>query len=486
MTTTTTFSKIPAELIEGVYQWLDARSIFRLSQVSHQFRRVLQQSSALEYKMRLELSGFRDGLKPGVSSERLAMLEAYQAAWTSFHPNQCDSKSVLMDGHLWELVGNVLVTYSAENGFRFNRIPSSTRHILPAAWSVASVPFAVSDFSLDLSQDLLLVVEINHNVKVNTVIHLLSLQNGGPHPLARKAGLSPDIDSSDYPAPHHFQIRIFGDHVGVLTDSIDRVELIVWEWKTGNLKKHLFDDDMTSFAFLDDYRLLISVYTALSGLPPELRVLEIDGHLTEMIGYFSFKLPAFSPLHEVPETEIVIHTEPRTSWATDSDLNEPFATSLTDRLFVVSLWGETLHATDPTFMLCFLLSALLNIMGNPPEGTDDRSIVWDKWGPGTRMLRVPQLPDPWVCFVYGQRCILLTDQTHYKILDFNPLSTSQNRITHEKTVDKRQRLFLHPVTTSAPFALLSVDVSPSAAVMLAEDAIVTVSPNEEEFTIFYV
>lgn len=229
---------------------------------------------------------------------------------------------------------------------------------------------------------------------------------------------------------------------------------------------------MTSFAFLDNRMLLISGFL---GSQPELRVLQIEGDKTD---WFSFQLPAFSRrVQDTSEIDLMIQTEPSTSWAADHNLDEPFTTSHSDRLFVVSLrrW-ETFQATEATFMLCFLLSTILDLMERPPDGTKDRTIVWDKWGPdGTRMLRVSQLPDPWVCYVYGQRCVIQTCPTRCQILDFNPLCTSPDRITDEKTVDKRRRLFLHPVTTSAPFGLLSVAISPSAAVMLAEDGIVAVS-----------
>jgi hypothetical protein len=232
---------------------------------------------------------------------------------------------------------------------------------------------------------------------------------------------------------------------------------------------------MTSFAFLDGRRLLISAFTDFQ---PELRVLDIQSPQTDMSGYFFFRLPELSHDFEgISDIDMTIQTEPPTSWAADSHPDEPFTTCHSDRLFVVSLRGwETLQRPEPTFMLCVRLSTLLNLIENPPDDTVDCAIAWDQWGPsGTRMLRVSQLPDPWVCFVYGQRCVIQTTPTRCKILDFNPLSTSPNRILHEKSVDKRRRMFLHPVTTSAPFALLSVEVSPSAAVMLAEDGIVTVS-----------
>ncbi|KAJ7667978.1 hypothetical protein DFH06DRAFT_235204 [Mycena polygramma] len=183
------------------------------------------------------------------------------------------------------------------------------------------------------------------------------------------------------------------------------------------------------------------------------------------------------------DVHMMIQTEPPPSWPVGSHPEEPFTTCHSDRLFAVSLQGWD----GPTFMLCTLLSTLRSLMEKPPGRTIYQTIAWDQWGPTcTRMLRLPQLADPWVCFVYGQRCAIQATPTRCQILDFNPLSTSQNRISHEKEVDKRRRMFLDPVTTSAPFTLLSVNISRSAAVMLAEDGIVTVSPDEDVFTILSV
>ncbi|KAJ7095342.1 hypothetical protein B0H15DRAFT_904062 [Mycena belliarum] len=479
--------EIPPELLQVICLCLDALSIVRLSQVSRQFHRLLQDSSALQYNIQLELAGLCDGQAVAASAARLELLKVYQAAWASFEWTQSNSTRVESEGNLWELVGNVLAMYRPERGFSFTRIPSPIRNVPSAQWSVPDVPISVKDFSMDLSQDLLLVVEFDEE-KSATVVHLLSLQTGQAHPSARNPLLARLIQMN-MPGPSSFQIRIFGEYIGVMAEDFDDdVELLIWNWKSATLKKHMRRADITSFAFLDSQRLLIAGLT--TDLQPELRVLDIKGHISDMTGYVSFRLPALSrPLQDVTEIDMRIQTEPAPSWPAGCNMDEPFAVSHTDRLFVVSLrrW-EAFQATEPTFMLCFLLSTLRDMMERSHDGGENRTVfTWGHWGPhGTRMLRVAQLPDPWVCFVYGQRCLLQTDRTRCKILDFNPLSPSPDRMIDERTVDKRRRLFLHPVTTSAPFTLTSVDIAPSAAVMLAEDAIVAVSTDEDAFTIFSV
>ncbi|KAF8195944.1 hypothetical protein K438DRAFT_1826775 [Mycena galopus ATCC 62051] len=466
---------LPTELIEAIYIQLDdALSLVRLSQVSRQLRLIFQCSSTLQYKVQLKLAGLCDGFGNAGSAARLDLLKAYQTAWSSFACTRNTKTTVNMGDSYWELVGNVLATYNTESGFVFTRIPCALRQVPHVEWSVDDVPFPVNDFSMDLSQNLLLVVEVTSSG--STVVHLLSLNTGRPHPLARNAHLAGDDNAPGPSSPSHFEIRVFGDYVGLMVED---AELLVWEWKTGVLKKDLCGNEMTSFAFLNHRTILVSV---LVGYQPELRVLDIEGSQIDMSEHFSFRLPALSRgTAQVTRVKMSIQTEPPPSWTAEPHPAEPFTTCHSDRLFVVSLgWSES----GPKFLLCVRLSPLLNLMENPPE--DSRTVAWDAWGPSnTRALQVAYLPDPWVCFVYGQRCVIQTAQTRCQILDFNPLTTRQQTLG-EKRVDTRRRMFEQPVTTSAPFALHSVDIPPSAAVMLAEDGIVTVSPDEDLFTIFAV
>ncbi|KAJ7047414.1 hypothetical protein C8F04DRAFT_1058758 [Mycena alexandri] len=469
---------VPPEIIESICHCLDALTIMKLAQVSRQFRRIVQ-SSALQYKTQLELAGLRDGQVGNFgSAARLDMLKAYQAAWAGFDWSQSTQTTVPIHG-LWELVGNVFATYSSETGFVFNRIPSPLRHIPDEQWSITAVSCDVNDFSMDLSLDLLLVVELNSSKSV--VIHLLSLKTGRPHPLARQPRLSAELNSPSPSATYFYQIRIFGEYIGVMTEHEDEIlELHVWEWKTGTLKKHIFEEHITSFAFLDHQRLLVSGF---ADLHPELRVLEINDSPTDTTS-FTFVLPELSL--DPSDMEINIQTEPPPSWPANARLAEPFTTSHTDRLFVVSLGGWDSH--ELAFMLCIQLSTILNLMDKPMNSAGHHTISWEQWGPSTRMLRVPKLPEGWVCYVYGQRCVIQTDKTQWKILDFNQFDLDpQSRIKHEKTVDRRCRMFAQPVSTSAPFTLRSISIPHSIhAAMLAEDAIVAVLKDENLVTIFSI
>ncbi|KAJ7068223.1 hypothetical protein C8F01DRAFT_1117338 [Mycena amicta] len=491
---------LPPEIIVSLCSWLAAASVTRLSHVSRRCNRIIQQSSAVQYALNLELAGLcnlQNSSFEQTSASRLDALRAYRESWKNLNPKAHPNPTrVRLTGRYWELLGNVFATYNSDHGFSFQRVPCSLRKIPFEHWELPVFPGHLVDFSMDLSQDLLVVVEV---ASMKLAIHLLSMKTGQPHPAARLPRLAREIQDHVPPTFDFFQIRISGSYVGLMTEleaghEVASLELFVWEWRTGVLKKYLNSPALTSFAFLDNARIIISVFAHvdpwLDHLAPQLRILDIDGPIHDMHGCFTFCLP----LLDTADAEMLILTEPAPAWSTETTRESAFTASHADRLFVVSLHGldeddqEFGPLQDPTFLLCFRLSAILDAMGQRREPDQEPNLAWSEWGPhSTRMLRIPITPDPWVCFVYGSRCIIQTGPEVCQILDFKQLyPLSDNRIVHAKKVDKRRRLFKASVTTSAPFSLHKFPIPVSAAVMLTEDSIVTISADEETCTIFSV
>lgn len=151
----------------------------------------------------------------------------------------------------WELAGNVLGTYSSETGFRFNKVPSAMRSRPHEHWSFDDLSHEVNDFSLDVSSDVLAVVEITSPCvdsgcsklvlltrasRSSFNLHILSLKTGKPHPFAELPQISAHLQSTG--SSQSFKIRIYGQNLGVMTRRGDEIfELHVWSWKTGVLRK---------------------------------------------------------------------------------------------------------------------------------------------------------------------------------------------------------------------------------------------------------
>nr|GAT54093.1 predicted protein [Mycena chlorophos] len=488
-------STLPPEILIAICRWLDAVSVARFCRISKRLHNLIKHSSAVQYAVALELAGLSDISNSSFatsSSARLGALLAYNDAWKNIDPeSRAFQTHCKLTGKYWELVGNVFATYSADDGFAFTRIPCAIKSLQPNYWKLPVFAGSIVDFSMDLSQDLLVVVEV---ASLGLSVHLLSLHIGEPHPAARLFRLVRQVEEPLVNTFEAFQIRIFGTYMAVMSE-IDTeglaCELLVWDWKTGALKKHMYGPTLTSFAFLDAQRLIVTFLDDESAkITPQLCIIDVEGPLEIPLDTFTLLLPAIDRTSP-SEIELLLLTESAPSWPASATCECPFATSHADRLFVVSLCGLELEddgsvTTDSSFFLCVRLSTILDAMNANPGKT---CIDWADWGPTqTRMLRIRKgFSETWVCCVYGLRCAIQPSRNTCQILDFTSFYTSaDNRIVHPKQVNKKHQLFLESVTTHAPFTLQKVAIPASMAVMLTEDSLVTVSLDEESCSIYSV
>lgn len=93
------------------------------------------------------------------TSARFTMLGRYQAAWERLELRRQEVLT-MHNGLSWELAGGILAQTVDEAGrsLVFTRLPSQLRGIEAATWTHDNLSFAVRDFSLDSSQDLLVIV----------------------------------------------------------------------------------------------------------------------------------------------------------------------------------------------------------------------------------------------------------------------------------------------------------------------------------------
>ncbi|KAF7301630.1 F-box domain-containing protein [Mycena indigotica] len=479
--------RLPPEIAESICRWLDAKSVVRLSQVSQRWNDIIKRSSAVQYAIELELSGLcnvdNSSFSPA-SVARLAALMAYRNSWDRFNPKKhAQVTPAALGGNYWELSCNVFATYDSDRGFTFQRIPCALRNIVPERWDLPVFSGDIADFTMDYSQDLLVVLEVGASMCM--VVHLLSMKTGQPHSSARLPRLSRDVEKPTATAFSSFQMRIFGSYVGVMADigaDYTEIELMVWEWRNGSLKKHIYSPALTSFAFLDNERIIISTFLEddyMKTLVPQLQVLEIAGYMNDMDGSLTLCLPSVDRA-DVHDVEMLIITEPAPSWPVGTIHEAPFVATHDDRLFVVSLQGfeegeeDEDDLADPTFLLCIPLSVILGFLRSQ---YGDPCFLWSDWGPPfTRMIRLLRSPEPWSCFVYGSRCVIQISPDECQMLDFKKVyPLSDNRITHDKKIDQNGRLFVEPVLTSGPFSLRKFPIPASNAVMMTEDSILTVS-----------
>jgi hypothetical protein len=91
--------------------------------------------------------------------KRLELLRSYEASWKKVDWSEHNTIHSPVD-HVWEFYGNVWAYCRGADAIDFVQLPSRLRGIPMRQWTLR-FDFAVRDFSMDPSQDLLVMVEKN-------------------------------------------------------------------------------------------------------------------------------------------------------------------------------------------------------------------------------------------------------------------------------------------------------------------------------------
>lgn len=93
------------------------------------------------------------------AAEKLERLKKRQAAWDELKWSE-DKNVDMSTGTVWELYGGVLAQASEDRRtFSFRQLPSHHRGIEERTWTVDVSNSNVRDFTMDPSQDLLVIAE---------------------------------------------------------------------------------------------------------------------------------------------------------------------------------------------------------------------------------------------------------------------------------------------------------------------------------------
>lgn len=199
---------------------------------------------------------------------------------------------------------------------------------------------------------------------------------------------------------------------------------------------------------------------------------------------------------------ISIRSDPSPTWQPHPDLQVPFYTANSERVFVVTLW-VAYSANIFTLLLFVPFSTILKHLKASVEKL--RDLRWEDWGPtGTRLIKAPSGHSMvWVCYVFGSSYIAPhpTSETiqhpvgpkEIQIYDFNQLSIKRELGQCSERKAKESDIVLKPtelelnssifkskVWTELPYRWRTTHVPHHEdyafnAVMLGEDTIVTVT-----------
>jgi len=497
-------SALPMELVIDILSALDFRSLLTCRRVCRLFHMLVHDCTALQYCIELAVAGMEDGPPSSVSAaERLNRLRQYKAAWDSL--KWVRDETIDMSGHLWELYGGVLAQYdSVGQSLNFRQLPSDSRGIECQVWSVEILGTRLRDFAMDPSQDLLVLIEnpkgtnwgISRDELRFSCIHFRNLRTGEAHPSARLATITHEQDTPD--ALVKYTLQVSGDHIGILFHHQGGNELLIVEWKTGQVKMRVFGDEIRSFAFLTDQHVMIAV---LSAMGSHLLVMDFK-HAPERPGRVSledvgnsqgvssFYFPRLSYASTI--IEITIRSDPAPSWTPHPNLQIPFFTARDSRLYVITIWVEN-HAQMLSVVLFVPSSTLISRLNDGRFGDHH---PWEEWGPrGTRMIPSPGHSFVWVCYVFGTKFVVhrqLGTTPSIQVYDFNHLALQQalgsdnvpSNMTERvvwSSVVHNYGVFSTAVSTSLPYLTRTtpLQLESGDAVMCSEDSLIIVKGNDE-------
>lgn len=247
---------LPPELLIKIFLLLDFHTVLRLQRVSTALNDIIRNYAVVQYHIELGVAGMVDGAPfpraPFSTAERLRRLRLYQSRWT--HLKHAREQTVRhVRGGVWELTQGVLAQGISTPGVEpaevrklfFTRLPSSARaESRTREWSHSGYEFAVRDFTMDPSQDLLVLVRASSRSGIETEaeagdtcqLELRSLSTNKKHPKAKSEALIHALDGGTRPYSHSMQICqdlfaiLHTVHAGTWPDK-----MVVYNWKSGKL-----------------------------------------------------------------------------------------------------------------------------------------------------------------------------------------------------------------------------------------------------------
>ncbi|RPD61710.1 hypothetical protein L226DRAFT_461076 [Lentinus tigrinus ALCF2SS1-7] len=406
-----TLVDMPFELLVSILLYLDFRDVLRCREVCSGMKHVVDEDIRMRYKIELAAAGMEDGKHSKLTiSERLTSLMERQRAWRTL---TWSSQTIIRRKarlSTCKFISGILAyrELDGDNGrLHFHRLPSRVRRIEEKRWSLDVLGMDIYDFVSDSTQDLLVILEeVRRGPGMLCHIHFRSLETGLSHPDATSGALMHDVGTL-----YSYSMQVSNDYLALFQTTADRrtfgrtSDLLVWNWKTGDLHMHVNDNENGSFSFMvPRYILLLTCMditltdnrTAFS--KPCLIVLDLDkaSHCEQVrtadLDYLcAFAYPPLSTQFNIWETTLCSAPGPD-SLPTPS-LSVPFSVSRNDRLFVATFEVQSRHGTGGYNLISLIPSTtLMSAIQSLSPGQTRRIFPWQDWGPtGSRLLVDRQL-----------------------------------------------------------------------------------------------
>ncbi|CAA7262359.1 unnamed protein product [Cyclocybe aegerita] len=450
------FLALPAELQLEIMGILDAGSMLSLALSCRALHEQFK-SPAIQYAYELLLSSMQDnGADVPLDILQLS-LRRLRKGWESL--DWTFGETVKLPGDLgrYALISGIFVKIDRK-GADLSVCGLSSATQTGRTRTTASLDFHAIDFTIDPSQDLIVLLEKRElpDGRRRIQAHARCISADGAHPSAK-------VDSFQFDFVRHgsysHKILLADDVVAIWSHHGDG-RLLLWNWREGFL-----------------------IYDSIcSNLPKDIYSLEMLSReafiLMSVSGPGKFYVCKFSPMVPAPPTIVATLMLPPTassgllSFVTHSTQlpvrpvpGTPFMPVPDSRIHVFSLEYRTTSGQHQSYSLFVHSRAFLRPIYRDSNQTQAEEIPWDRWGPYDTRFTERRVQPGGPCASYG--CRVLCESIGglgIDVLDFsyaNPYLTSRTRRhfgPHNPSVLPPNNVFLRQVVTRLPYHVTSRSV----------------------------
>ncbi|KIM26480.1 hypothetical protein M408DRAFT_193627 [Serendipita vermifera MAFF 305830] len=408
--------KLPNELIVHILSLSTARDILSCAACCHRLKELVSGSSELQFIIELAVQGLRLRNYPVTSfhlddksstvkvPSAIKQIEIFKKSITArqaLHP--FTMASIPLERYEYEICDGLFghALKDQENRFRgleFQKLWIEEGQDECPPWRrYNDLGIDLADFSFDLAEDLLVLVEdppfnLNMHTKIPKSVFIFTLSESTPHPLARSGYLQSPGEEPWYQC----DIKICGPILAILFAfphqiAHDHGRLSIWNWKTGEIIHT--SGSVGGYAFLSQTIILVLLLAEDEEnedqpiTQGEMRLEIIQLHENNEPSTFPDRLVLSLPLSTTPDGVYVFSDKP----LSDSpnllpDIRTtPYTLDETSERIIVLQFLTWNHYV-------FLSTRHLLRLFDSHSGSLLQPIPWDDWGPdGTFWMSGPHL-----------------------------------------------------------------------------------------------
>ncbi|KAF7295713.1 F-box domain-containing protein [Mycena indigotica] len=442
---------LPPELLASVLGWADPRDVIASRMVCRFWSAVVKHSAELQYMIEL----WRDGLLRGdngqsTSVECMNRLSTRRTAW---HNLQWSAQLTVQMQSLrkcqtYELVDGLLALRDQQvDKLYILPLPSGPRPAnQPYIRSTGITPFNFQNFTIDLGQDLLVILHRLTSLPDSSTSWALDVRQlsypNRRHPRAALKTL-PFSPVSPFEAPPnrpHITLQILDDVVAIWFMHTCRLSLVNWV-KSTLMRSFAFHQDplyselIVLECFMLDPHSFLLICQNEPGLPHHnggsIRLYQMSDDDQVVAHVAIFALPPVARLSGALPRHTQTMAGPFRKQHTPAS---PHLQSNDRRIISLVVWYRPLDEVPNAgskfgIRLVIHIRTFTQVLAEPET---ERPLVvkaWDEWGPNqTRIFHASEMDGSWARHIHGEKMIFATaDTTHlpllytgFCLLDFNP------------------------------------------------------------------